>query len=413
MGLDYLSILTYVHCCLRVTCDLDIQSGALECSGTQRSDRSRRIESRQISCDYSAVPPSPLVPFPSRQLRLPPKSGLVHWEVWFASSHYFVSTLADHQINKKDCQIKNRNVMKVTFFSSPLLLLQLLRLSVPVSAEDDSVAYQLGYGDECFEGKCPVEMFCGVDSNCHERTCENMYLYAPDSVTGRDGQDDPSDTADMECYIDEFPDDLQPPCKDFGGLFPVAVHFSCFEFYGIHSFSRACHERDDIGVEDSSTFTRGRYATMNRVCIAKPQKGLRFVCYDMAPDTNLTSHFSDYIEAVETFDGCEAYNETWVSYGHFVESFVQSNNSVDGTFSPFPVPTSVDYVLSVFDPTLVAATAIQTQLVADLTGPDSTSPDSTIPVEDVTSSAEVVDISNFWLSIGFLMMELSCVILWY
>ena len=318
-------------------------------------------------------------------------------------------------------------MIKIMRFSSPLLLQLLLLLALAVtaaSAEEDSIAYQLGYGDQCFEGKCPVGMFCGVDSDCHDRTCENMYLYAPDSVTGRrrteePPQDDPSDTAavvdDMECYVDEFPDDLlQPPCKDFGGLFPVAVHFSCFESYGIHSLSRACQERDDIGVEDDgsvSSFTRGRFATMNRVCIATPQKGLRFVCYDMAPETNLTSHFSDYIEAVEAFDGCEAYNETWVSYGHFIESFVQANNSLDGTFSPFPVPVSADDILSMFDPTLVAATAIQTQLVWDLSDPESTSLDPTNPSEDVIAAGVVTTIPTKWLSIGFMIIMQLCYVL--
>lgn len=81
-------------------------------------------------------------------------------------------------------------MMKVMFFSARLIL-YLLGLCVPASVAENAVAYKFGYGDKCFEGKCPVEMFCGVDSNCHERTCENMYMYAPDSVTGRDEPDDP------------------------------------------------------------------------------------------------------------------------------------------------------------------------------------------------------------------------------
>lgn len=89
------------------------------------------------------------------------------------------------------------------------------------------------------ETTCPPPLFCGIDGQCYERTCENFYEHADVLMTGRDGSNEGND--DLECYTaeEEFPSILNPPCP-YGnppsdtcgpgyvnGPFPSAIQYRC------------------------------------------------------------------------------------------------------------------------------------------------------------------------------------------
>ena len=180
-----------------------------------------------------------------------------------------------------------------------LLLISTLLLSVSVRADDEEgeddletlleASYnETGFGDACANttGMCTPDMFCAASGTCHLRTCENFYLYAPDVWTGRHqggagaqtmmNPDDEGTTegGELECYINEFPDTVEPPCHDDegGSLFPVSVHYSCHEdFTSTQSVGLQCSEWDDFerGNHGSGS-RRRRFARANRVCTAKP-----------------------------------------------------------------------------------------------------------------------------------------------
>jgi hypothetical protein len=211
---------------------------------------------------------------------------------------------------------------------------------------------------------------------------------------------------------------VKPPCEDFdGGLFPVAVHYSCYEDYGFYfPLSSICSERDDFGNDENSPALK-RYVTMNRVCTAKPNPEQRFICYDIAPGTNLTSYFDDYLDAVESFAGCESYNKTWVANGHEIESFLlltqipftnstytnAGNIFLDGLFKPFPesLPSN-DTLSEPFDPALAAGLAVQSLLIND---PDSTP--SPQPNTDTTPISSAAAVPILWLSMNLLFSTFS------
>jgi hypothetical protein len=157
---------------------------------------------------------------------------------------------------------------------------------------------------------------------------------------------------------------------------------------------------------------------MNRVCTAKPNPEQSFICYDIAPGTNLTTYFDDYLDAVESFAGCESYNKTWVSNGHEIESFLfltqipftnstysnNGNSYLDGTFKPSPesLPSN-DTSSEVFNPAFSAALAVQTRLIND---PDSTPSDqpntdstpSTQPATDTSPISSAATVPILWLA---------------
>jgi hypothetical protein len=55
----------------------------------------------------------------------------------------------------------------------------------------------------------------------------------------------------------------------------------------------------------ASGISLNRFAQMNRLCTTKTNPEQRFICYDIAPDTNLTSYFDEYLEAIALFESCE------------------------------------------------------------------------------------------------------------
>jgi hypothetical protein len=64
----------------------------------------------------------------------------------------------------------------------------------------------------------------------------------------------------------------------------------------------------------TSSRTRDRYAVANRVCRAFPNAQQEFVCYDMAPTTNLTAYFLEYVDLVLANPGCDGISEDfWTS----------------------------------------------------------------------------------------------------
>ena len=346
-----------------------------------------------------------------------------------------VSLLLDIYSHKRVCFSRDKTrtafkTMKQGFLV--LLLSTLLLLSVCVRAEEDEGADDLetllgasynetGFGEDCaaMTEMCTPDMFCAANGVCHLRTCENFYQYAPEVWTGRlpsgaqtmmDQQDDEgmAEGGELECYMNEFPDTVDPPCHDDEGgpLFPVAVHYSCHEnFSSTQSVGLQCSEWDDVemGHHGSGGNRQRRFATANRVCTAKPNAEQRFVCYDMAPDTNFTSYFETYGAAIESCDECQddactvdsfagcdstvpsgSNNMTWVSNGHQITSqlrVITSSGSIgDNTFLP-----GVDGNLGEsFDPSLVGTRSINTMLISD---PSTTNGTSTTGTGELGSSS--------------------------
>jgi hypothetical protein len=312
---------------------------------------------------------------------------------------------------------------------SRLLQMSALLLSVSVRAEEevyeDLPYYDRGFGYACAGVKCDPGMFCAADGFCHRINCESFYLYAPYVYTGRvprrgsqnttnqnnDGEEDETtEVGKLECYIDEFPDTVEPPCQDERGLlFPVAVHYSCREdnTFSITSSDIQCDEWDYFGWgEDGSGDTRRRFATANRVCTAKPNPEQRFICYDIAPDTNLTSYFDDYLEAVESFGECDANappddrNITWVSNGHqitnWLDGVIPSGGigaiKAGGILSSLLSSYDEGNLGESFDPFLVAASSISTILMSDLptTPPPSTEAEPSSPARPFWSLSGIL-----------------------
>lgn len=316
-----------------------------------------------------------------------------------------------------------------------MLLISTILLSVSVRAEEvvyeDLPYYDRGFGYACADVKCDSGMFCAADGVCHEINCEHFYEYAPSVYTGRvprrasqntlnqdnDGKET-TEVGELECYINEFPDTVDPPCADDerGLLFPVAVHYSCRQYYSGPPTSSdfQCDEWDDfLGGEDGSGDMRRRFATANRVCTAKPNPEQRFICYDIAPDTNLTSYFDDYLEAVESFGECDANappnerNITWISNGHQIANSIKGvipsggigDIKAGGIVSELLSPNDEGNMGENFDPFLVASSSINTVLVSDIptTPPPSTAPQST----EAESSSPT---RPFWSLSGILLL---------
>ncbi len=283
-------------------------------------------------------------------------------------------------------------------FISTVLLTSTTSVWADEGAEDDVLGENsyngIGFGDSCFVGKCSVDEFCAHDGVCHVRTCENFYLYAPELWTGRRrGEDnDEDDKGELECYMNEYPDTVEPPCYDSSGRpsFPIAVHYACSKDPIGYSIIKGivCPEHDFFENEwEGSNETRRAIATANRVCTAKPIPEKQFICYDIAPDTNLTSYFEQYVSSIESFEECHSTappddNTTWVSYGHEIPSImIATTYYLDDPY--FSTRYGTDSFLPLddrnmgesFDPFLVRVRSMNTVLLTTAaTSPLSSSP---------------------------------------
>ena len=247
----------------------------------------------------------------------------------------------------------------------------------------------LGYdcGAEEQEDTCFVPDFCSQDGVCHPRNCETFYRYAQESLTGRGNQPrvgeqqqetEPQEKGEeeLECYVNEFPPNnvVEPPCppnENGGGLFPIAVYHTCRDDYGPAApfglrcwdwYNDAVHHSAGGQTTTGATTPARRFATMNRVCTAKPNPEQRFICYDIAPETDLESYFDNYLAAVESMGGCgneqenstsinnnnnddDVTNSTTAALGHVVldvhyqvgEGRNDASRNGDGTFDPILV----------------------------------------------------------------------------
>ena len=271
---------------------------------------------------------------------------------------------------------------------------------------------EIGY--DCAEGTTchGFQNFCAEDGVCHPRTCETIYQYASESIRGNrptstgigEQEIEPQEDQELECYVNEFPPNnvVEPPCprdEDGGGLFPIAVYYTCRDYYGPRPPSEfrcwdwydAVHHHSAAGLTTTTTATPQppRFAATNRVCTAKPNPEQRFICYDIAPDTDLVSYFDDYLEAVESIGGCDddngSMNDTTdnddmmtnstAALGHVV---VTVNRYVDG--SSVILNDASLYQNGTFEPFLVAGLSISTILMDDpqpdtaVTSPSTSSP---------------------------------------
>jgi hypothetical protein len=165
---------------------------------------------------------------------------------------------------------------------------------------------------------------CSQDGVCLPKTCENVYRYSYYSRS-RDEIGAQQQDATLECYVNEFPPNnvVKPPCGG-GGVFPMAVYYTCGDELWIDGIQLPCPRFESYG-DRSGVPATPLFVSMNRVCTAKPSPNERFICYDIAPDTDLTSYFDDYLAAVEPYARCEEDHESGVGSSDF-------NNMTNTTF---------------------------------------------------------------------------------
>ena len=263
--------------------------------------------------------------------------------------------------------------MKVILAQNLLLLL----VSSPWRTMSDENVGSLAPGYDCKEGTtCLDPNFCAEDGVCYPRTCENIYRYATETFRGKrlNTSSSTEQAEELECYVNEFPPNglVEPPCPQDdggGGLFPIAVYYSCLDSI-YSSVSESPIRCQDWYYEVHRSSSQPGFVRSNRVCTAKPNADQRFICYDIAPDTDLASYFDNYLQDVESF-GCDEEillnnstdnnNSTWL--GHTTSSMLYT--SAWGTVL---ADSRLD---ENFDPLLAASLSINTMLIDD--APDSAS----------------------------------------
>ena len=151
---------------------------------------------------------------------------------------------------------------------------------------------------------------------------------------------------------------------------------------------------------------------VNRVCTAKPNPEQRFICYDIAPDTDLTSYFDDYLAAVKSLPGCNNNGTTSI-----IDDYEENNLDSNITNCPLKghriprtmIAPDIDIVEEYqsegnFDPSVVAALAISTLLIDDRPpsdAPSASTPSTSSPnLSDWRSSIILATISVFPLILG-------------
>ena len=288
--------------------------------------------------------------------------------------------------------------MKVVLLTQSLLLL-LISLPWRTMGEDNVESLDLGY--DCRNGTtCLDPDFCAEDGVCYPRTCENIYRYATETFRGeRPTTNSTKQEEELECYLNEFPPNgvVDPPCPqddDGGGLFPIAVYYSCLDTIYSSVSDSPIRCKDWYETVHLSSPHPG-FVRSNRVCTAKPNPDHRFICYDIAPDTDLASYFEKYLQDVESVDGCEGdflfnnntstNNVTWL--GHTTSSMLYT--------SSWGTVLADSRVGETFDPALAAALSINTLLLDDPTpSADSASTTSTVGVLLSSISIAIISVSR-------------------
>lgn len=207
---------------------------------------------------------------------------------------------------------------------------------------------------------------CSDDGVCLPKTCENVYRYAIYSRSRDNGAQ--QQEATLQCYVNEFPPNnvVKPPCGG-DGVFPMAVYYTCADELWSNGIQLPCPRLEFYG--DQGLPPTPLFVSMNRVCTAKPSPKERFICYDIAPDTDLTSYFDDYLAAVEPYARCKEdesgaggnvnnmTNTTW--YGHTI---VAGDVWITGPDMGSTFFANL-YMGDNFDPVGVAASAFATVLI--------------------------------------------------
>lgn len=151
---------------------------------------------------------------------------------------------------------------------------------------------------------CPYGYFL-LWEDCFRSNCIDFYIWGPDEYTGKLEIPVTEDHPGLTCYyIDQLPMDWEPICPDENGeeLFPIAVRHTCGNSIDrlTSGTNPLCFPDDDDEAGSQDLFVR-----MNRVCVAYSNQDQVFTCYEISPETNMTSYFTNYLEAVESFEGCD------------------------------------------------------------------------------------------------------------
>jgi len=267
---------------------------------------------------------------------------------------------------------------------------------------EDKFESVIGY--DCKNGTtCLDPDFCGDDGVCYERTCENVYRYAVEKFRGE--RPIPSSTEqeeELECYVNQFPPNgvVDPPCpqdEGGGGLFPIAVYYSCLDTIYTSLSDSPIRCKDWYETVHISSPHPG-FVRSNRVCTAKPNPEKRFICYDIAPDTDLASYFEKYLQDVESVDGCEgeillnnnSNNGTWLAHATSSMLYTSSWGTVLADSS----------IGETFDPVLAAALSINTMLIDDPTPSADSARTTSIGLLLSSISIAIISVSR-WSSLSY------------
>ena len=173
-----------------------------------------------------------------------------------------------------------------------------------VQSDDGDDAWHPSYYQFECEPPCDPSggTFCGSDLRCHPHNCDDWYTLGHPNMTGYD----PDVSSELECTAFEEDDKDtsflgRAACAFSSGYLPYAVSID----YECSSSSDPCNSnRNKRGVR------------FNRKCTARPNATTGFVCYDIAPGTDVEAYFGDFVEATHGLvdqngvEACEANNQS-------------------------------------------------------------------------------------------------------
>jgi len=174
------------------------------------------------------------------------------------------------------------------------------------------------------------------------------------------------------------------------GAYPDAFNYFCMRD---SNWTWDWNDEDSQG-NGTEKVAPDRTSIMNRLCYAEPKEGKQFVCYDIAPGTNMTAHFEDH-EAMIDFYDCEG--ELEFSFGD-TSMVYYSNNTymlVDDSLDNAPWNSTTPLT-----PELMGALSIRTSFAYLQTSYPTISPTTTPTVIPTDAGESFLIPMMWWMSFG-------------
>jgi hypothetical protein len=176
------------------------------------------------------------------------------------------------------------------------------------------------------DGGCKDTEFCGLDGTCHPFNCVNLYQYGPPTFTGHEYQD--ASAPVLVCSRDPPAVDASNPClpdsdsetealyyvnSTIESPWPLLIHRHCIRS---ETGSDGTDYIRDYPSRCAYDYLRGRYATLNRYCFARPNPYQNFSCYDMDPNTTdgMELYLADYVNKTSLNSECTVDNFATTTY---------------------------------------------------------------------------------------------------